>query len=143
MTNEFVSKTTENIEEDFPYDGLYFSFLRSDDEEDEEQEINTVTYFKIASEKALSNVPKHKHTLGHTFLLAFLHFDENGIPVFDESFEAILADPEVYIENLKGSGLFGCIVRKTPRAEVWFQKHYIDNAHEVIANVKKDKETKH
>ncbi len=124
--------TTVTIE-DLTYDGFYFSFI--DFEEGEERK-DPLSFFKIASDKTLSNEPSVKHSVGDTFLMAFLKFDDNAIPVFEETVEAILADPVVYAQNLIGSGLFGCIVRKTPRGKAWFDEHYVKNAYKVIEMAK-------
>jgi hypothetical protein len=134
MTKDNSTITTE----DLTYDGFYFSFI---DYEDDEERKDPLSFFKIASDKMLSNEPTVKHPIGDTFLMAFLKFDDNAVPVFEETVEAILADPVVYVQNLVGSGRFGCIVRKTPRGEAWFDKHYVQNAHKVIAMAKNRFET--
>jgi hypothetical protein len=136
MNKESMTVLTENIEDDFVYDGFYFHFPRADQLEEDEESDDRMSYFKIASDKTLPNVPTEKHPIGNKFLMAFLKFDDENKPVFDETVEAILADPVVYAQNLQGSGLFGCIVRKTPRGEAWFDKHYVQNAYKVIAEAK-------
>jgi hypothetical protein len=133
-----TKNNTTAMSEDLTYDGFYFSFI---DHEEGEEKKDPLNFFKIASDKNLSNVPEDKHPIGDKFLMAFLKFDDNAVPVFEETVEAILADPVVYVQNLVGSGRFGCIVRKTPRGEAWFDKHYVQNAHKVIAMAKKRFET--
>ena len=137
MNSESTVIHTDDIENDFAYDGFYFHFPRDDQLLENEESDDRMSYFKIKSDKVLPNVPTEKHPIGNKFLMAFLKFDENNLPVFDETVEAILADPVEYAQNLKGTGLFGCIVRKTPRGEAWFAKHYVQNAYDVIAEAKK------
>jgi hypothetical protein len=45
------------------------------------------------------------------------------MPEFDDAFEAILGDPESYIRNLVGAGLYGCVVRKTTKSGKWFEDY--------------------
>jgi hypothetical protein len=122
--------STKDLSGNFSYDGCYFSF--TDNDEEDEKPKDPLSYFTINTNKVLPNVLSSTHPVGDTFLMAFLKFDEEGIPVFDGMSEAILGDPDVYMRNLAGSGLFGCIVRKTPRGEAWFDEHYVQNAHKVI-----------
>ena len=122
--------STKDLSGNFSYDGCYFSF--TDNDEEDEKPKDPLSYFTINTNKVLPNVLSSTHPVGDTFLMAFLKFDEEGIPVFDGMSEAILGDPDVYMRNLAGSGLFGCIVRKTPRGEAWFDEYYVQNAHKVI-----------
>lgn len=142
MLTDFKTITADISNEDFWYDGFYFSFSHPN-EEDEESTKDPLSYFKVSSDTSLTNVPSEKHSLGNTFLMAFLQFDDDGIPTLDETVEAVLADPVTYVQNLQGTGLFGCIVRKTPRGEAWFDKHYLQNAIQVIDNAKKQLKLQH
>lgn len=63
--------------------------------------------------------------MGYTYHMAFFREDDEGMPAFDDAFEAILSDPLVYIKNLVGSGLSGCIVKKTEYSENWWTE-YLD-----------------
>ena len=132
--------STKDLSGNFSYDGCYFSFTDNDDEEDEKLK-DPLSYFTINTDKMLPNVPSTTHPVGDTYLMAFLRFDEEGLPVFDGMSEAILGDPDVYMRNLAGSGLFGCIVRKTPRGEAWFDEHYVQNAYKVIAMAQENLKT--
>jgi hypothetical protein len=69
--------------------------------------------------------PIEKSEMGYKYHMAFFREDENGVPSFDDAFEAILSDPLVYIKNLVGSGLSGCIVKKTEQSENWWTE-YLD-----------------
>lgn len=61
--------------------------------------------------------------LGDNYHLAFFRENEEGLPEFDDAFEAILGDPESYIKNLVGAGLYGCVVRKTTKTGKWFDNY--------------------
>jgi hypothetical protein len=61
--------------------------------------------------------------LGDNYHLAFFKENEEGMPEFDDAFEAILGDPESYIKNLVGAGLYGCVVRKTTKTGKWFDDY--------------------
>jgi len=61
--------------------------------------------------------------LGDNYHLAFFRENEEGMPEFDDAFEAILGDPESYIKNLVGAGLYGCVVRKTTKTGKWFDDY--------------------
>lgn len=61
--------------------------------------------------------------MGDNYHLAFFKENEQGMPEFDDAFEAILGDPESYIKNLVGAGLYGCVVRKTTKTGKWFDDY--------------------
>jgi hypothetical protein len=61
--------------------------------------------------------------LGDNYHLAFFKENEEGLPEFDDAFEAILGDPQSYIKNLVGAGLYGCVVRKTTKTGKWFDDY--------------------
>ena len=75
--------------------------------------------------------------LGDNYHLAFFKENEEGMPEFDEAFEAIIGDPQSYIKNLVGAGLYGCVVRKTTKTGKWFDDYLKSVAGSVIVdNVK-------
>jgi hypothetical protein len=75
--------------------------------------------------------------LGDNYHLAFFKENEEGMPEFDDAFEAILGDPESYIKNLVGAGLYGCVVRKTTKTGKWFDNYLTSVVDSVIVdNVK-------
>ena len=69
--------------------------------------------------------PIESSEMGDKFHLAFFTSDEEGAPIFEDSFEAILADPIVYINNMIGTGMSGCILRKTEKSDEWWSD-YLD-----------------
>ena len=109
--NEEIDDITEN------YDGFYFIPT-----ETEQESSYKLAFFTFKDEMANAK-PIESSEMGDKFHIAFFKSDENDLPVFDESFEAILSDPIVYINNLVGSGMSGCILRKTEKSEVWFQEY--------------------
>ncbi len=113
------SKTEELDDIVDNYDGFYFIPT-----ETEEESSYKLAFFTFKDEMANAK-PIESSEMGDKFHIAFFKSDENDLPVFDESFEAILSDPIVYINNLVGSGMSGCILRKTEKSEVWFQE-YLD-----------------
>jgi hypothetical protein len=75
--------------------------------------------------------------IGDNYHLAFFKENEEGLPEFDDAFEAILGDPESYIKNLVGAGLYGCVVRKTTKTGKWFEDYLTSVVGSVIVdNVK-------
>lgn len=107
-------ESDEDVSEN--YDGFYFVPM------DNEEELNyKLAFFKFQDEYA-NSIPVDS---GNTFHIAFFKQNEEGLPQFDDSFEAILTDPVVYINNLLGSDLSGCILRKTNKSEKWFAE-YLD-----------------
>jgi hypothetical protein len=115
------------------YDGFYFAPI---EDEDSEQEDLKLTFFELLDDDLL-NEPTEKHSLGNTFLMIFFKTDDEGMPFLDEITEAILSDPEVYIQNIVGTGLFGCIVRKTPRA-LKFVDEYIKSSNRIFEKLRLD-----
>ena len=67
--------------------------------------------------------PVGGNQLGDNYHLAFFKENEEGLPEFDDAFEAILGDPKSYIKNLVGAGLYGCVVRKTTKTGKWFDDY--------------------
>ena len=111
------SKTEENVDITENYDGFYFISTETEDESSYK-----LAFFTFKDEMANAK-PIETTEMGDKFHIAFFKPDENDLPMFDDSFEAILTDPIVYINNLVGSGVSGCILRKTDKSEVWFQDY--------------------
>lgn len=98
------------------YDGLYF--LPSEDDEDEMK----LVYFNYKDGEDYGK-PVSGNQIGHMYHIAFFRPNDDGLPVFDEHFEAILADPSVYITGLTGSNLCGCVLRKTEESGKWWDNY--------------------
>lgn len=97
------------------YDGFYFIPSVDDDDEDTYK----LAFFNL-KEEAANGVPVDSSEMGNMYHMCFFKTTEEGAPVFDDAFEAILADPIVYVNNLTGSGLGGCILKKTDKSEKWW-----------------------
>ena len=78
--------------------------------------------------------PIGNSSIGDVYHLAFFKENEEGMPEFDDAFEAILGDPESYIKNLVGAGLYGCVVKKTTKSGKWFEDYLTSVAGSVIVN---------
>jgi hypothetical protein len=96
------------------YDGIYF--LPGDDDNELE-----VSYFTYEDEDMGEKV--EGNSVGDFYHIAFFKSDVNGRPEYDETFDAILGDPSVYIRNLIGANLFGLILRKTTKSKEWFDDY--------------------
>jgi hypothetical protein len=81
-----------------------------------------LSYFTFGEEFG-GGTPVGGNQLGDTYHLAFFKENEEGMPEFDDAFEAILGDPQTYIKNLVGAGLYGCVVRKTTKSGKWFEDY--------------------
>jgi hypothetical protein len=113
------------------YDGIYFL----PGEEDDELVIHCWE-FKANTEYA-GATPIEGNKIGNMYHIAFFRRDEEGNPIFDDHYEAILGDPESYIRNLVGAGLYGCVVRKTTKTGKWFDNYLTSVVDSVIVdNVK-------
>ena len=88
------------------YDGFYFLPGEEDDE-------LSLKFFQFDGSLAEAKKVDSQSKIGDLWHIAFFTKDEEGLPVFDETFEAIFADPEVYVRNLCGTGLYGCVLRKS------------------------------
>lgn len=102
------------------YDGFYFL------PGDEEGDLN-LAYFKFKDEADFIGKPIEETPLGSKYHIAFFRKDVNGDPMFDEEFEAIFADPAVYVKQLVGAELYGCVLRKTEKSEKWWRE-YLERA---------------
>jgi hypothetical protein len=98
------------------YDGFYF--LPGEDEDQMK-----ITFFEFDGKAADSKKVNSNNTLGDLWHIAFFTQNDMGMPVFDDSFEAIFTNPEIYIKNLCGSGLYGCVLRKTDKSAKWFEDY--------------------
>jgi hypothetical protein len=87
----------------------------------EEEGLN-LSFFTFKDEYG-GGTPIGGNQLGDNYHLAFFKENEEGMPEFDDAFEAILGDPESYIKNLVGAGLYGCVVRKTTKTGKWFDDY--------------------
>ena len=101
------------------YDGFYFL----PDEGDDDLQI---AYFNFKDEFA-NGTPIEGSSVGDKYHIAFFRRDDEGNPTFDDTFEAILGDPSVYVKNLVGAGIYGCILRKTEKSQAWFDE-YLERA---------------
>jgi len=81
-----------------------------------------LSFFSFKDEYG-GGTPIGGNQLGDNYHLAFFKENEKGMPEFDDAFEAILGDPESYIRNLVGAGLYGCVVRKTTKTGKWFDDY--------------------
>jgi hypothetical protein len=98
------------------YDGFYFL------PGDEDGDLN-IAYFKFKSGEEFDAKPVEDSPLGSTYHIAFFRRDVNGDPMFDEAFDAVFTDPSVYIQQLVGSNLYGCVLRKTEKSAKWWQEY--------------------
>lgn len=127
IRNTIVRKRNETFRKNFmqpkEYDGFYFTPAEHDNE------LN-ITFFDFKSEVEKGD-PICNTSIGDCWHIAFFRQTENGLPYFDEAFDAILSDPTVYVKNLLGANLYGCIVRKTEKSQKWFDD-YLHNAKEHV-----------
>ena len=101
----------------------------------EEEGLN-LSFFSFKDEYG-GGTPIGGNQLGDNYHLAFFKENEEGMPEFDEAFEAIIGDPQSYIKNLVGAGLYGCVVRKTTKTGKWFDNYLTSVVDSVIVdNVK-------
>jgi len=95
-----------------------------------------LSFFSFKDEYG-GGTPIGGNQFGDNYHLAFFKKNEKGMPEFDDAFEAILGDPESYIRNLVGAGLYGCVVRKTTKTGKWFDNYLTSVVDSVIVdNVK-------
>lgn len=98
------------------YDGFYFLPCDEDDE-------LLFSYFSFDGDLANSKKIKSNNSIGDIWHIAFFTKGEKGNPIYNDSFEAILSDPKVYAQNLCGTGLYGCVLRKTDKSVKWFNDY--------------------
>jgi len=99
------------------YDGVFF-FPAVDDDGDDVMTFNFWSFDgKYANKESVEATD-----IGNKFLVAFFKEGEQGYEI-DDTFEAIFADPKIYLEGLIGSRLFGVMCRKTANSTNWFQNY--------------------
>ena len=77
------------------YDGFYFLPL----EDDEEGLKFSFFEFKESDQ----GTPVEGNSIGDVYHIVMFKSGEDGLPVFNDFFEAILGDPAKYVENLIGT----------------------------------------
>ena len=97
------------------FDGFYFL----PGEEDNQLKF---AYFKVGENHPTGD-KVNTTQIGDMYHVAFFKENENGLPEFDGEFEAIFADPTIYITNLIGCSLYGCIFRKTENSSKWWNEY--------------------
>jgi hypothetical protein len=98
------------------YDGIYFT------PGDEEGEL-MISYWNFKDEDMAAAKPVGNTEIGNMYHVAFFKRNEEGEPAFDDSFEAIFADPSIYVSNLAGANVYGCMVKKTEKSSEWFEDY--------------------
>lgn len=112
------------------FDGFYF--LPGDNEGEMK-----FAYFNL-NDETHKGQPVDNTTIGDMFHIAFFKQGDDGLPTFDESFEAIFADPTTYItHNFVGGDLYGCILRKTENSYKWWNS-YLEKAKKNCAAFQSD-----
>jgi hypothetical protein len=122
------------------YDGIYF--VPGDEEKD-----LLISYWNFKDESMSNAQPIDNTKIGNMYHVAFFRRDENGEPAFDGAFEAIFADPAIYVSNLVGANVYGCMVKKTEKSSDWFDDYLRRTMghvkiRELIQNLKSILETK-
>ena len=107
-----------NIPKDMSYDGVYF--LPHTDGENEGLKYQ---FFELKEED--NDVPIEGSSLGNKYHLVFFKEGDDGLPVLEDQFEAILVDPATYLHGLLGAGVYVCILKKTAKSQDWIDK-YLD-----------------
>lgn len=116
------------------FDGFYF--LPGDGEDEVK-----LSYFTL-KEDSLRGKPVGNTEIGDMYHIAFFKEGEDGMPIFDEEFEAIFADPTTYItHNIVGMNLYGCVFRKTENSYKWWRK-YLSNAKEQCKDLQSEEFSK-
>jgi hypothetical protein len=100
------------------YDGFYFLPGKDDDE-------MALSFFEFSEELGNQKKVDSKNEVGDLWHIALFTQGEKGEPVFNDSFEAIFSDPEIYAQNLCTIGIYGCVLRKTDKSVKWFND-YLD-----------------
>ena len=100
------------------FDGFFFTPGDNDNQID-------LSFFRTKSREMGQPIESTK--MGDMFHVAFFRKGEDGLPQFDEEFEAVFSDPRVYVRNLLGANIYGTFLRKTEKSgEFW--KEYLDDA---------------
>jgi len=111
------------------YDGLHF--LPNPDDPDG----FIIDYFKLKGKEYADQKKIDSRPYGDCWHILLIDRDRNGMPKIDEPFEAILYDPDDYINNFLGTNIYGCILRKTDKSGKWME----DYLKKVNSNVKLQK----
>ena len=61
--------------------------------------------------------------MGDMYHVIFMKCGDDNLPILDDHFEAIFADPEVYVKGLLGANVYGCMVRKTENSWKWVEEY--------------------
>jgi hypothetical protein len=59
------------------------------------------------------------NAIGDMYHVIFMKAGDDSLPILDDHFEAIFANPETYVRNLLGADIFGCFVKKTENSYKW------------------------
>ena len=98
------------------YDGFYILPHRDDDDG------LKLSFFDFTDD--FEKGEKIEHTsLGDKYHVIFLTQGKDGHPELNDHFEAIFADPEVYVKGLLGANIYGCMVRKTENSWKWVEEY--------------------
>ena len=99
------------------YDGLYF--LPNPDDPSG----FIIDYFKLKGEEYKNQKKLDSRPHGDCWHILLIEKDGNGMPKLEEPFEAILYDPDTYIDNFLGTDVYGCILRKTDKSGKWVEDY--------------------
>jgi hypothetical protein len=97
------------------YDGFYFLPLEDDDEG------LKFSFFEL--KESDQGTPVEGNSIGDVYHIVMFKSGEDGLPVFNDFFEAILGDPAKYVENLIGTEIYGCVLRKTDKSGQWIEDY--------------------
>lgn len=75
--------------------------------------------------------------MGDMYHVALFETEDGLLPELTDQYEAIFADPEVYIKALVGLNIFGCFVKKTENSSKWF-KNYIKDTKNDLKKLRKE-----
>lgn len=111
------------------YDGFYFLPGEKDDTVE-------FSFFKFKDDKKMGDLIEDS-PMGAKYHVLFLK-DNDGEIEFDDHFEAIFADPLVYVKNLYGSGIYGTFLKKTEKSGDWWDNYLKTTLDSVIIDKMKD-----
>lgn len=99
------------------YDGLMF--LPSDEED---EDTSAIEFHFIKFKEGLGKTIEG-NDIGEKYHVVFFKRDETGELFFDETFEAIFADPITYAKGFIGMNLFGGFFKKCENSTQWFNDY--------------------
>lgn len=102
------------------FDG--FLFLPS---EQEDEDTDAIDFRFIKFNQDMGNAVEGT-AVGEKYHIALFRRDEYGNFKFDESFEAIFADPMTYVKGFVGLNIFGTMVKKKENTSEWFKQYVSD-----------------